>query len=87
MVRVSVPEAIGSPSVTDNYEDLYDEAWQLATLLRQGEAVINMKQLADLSSHVESLIHRGKYYDEKPQLADLEGILEELKFIKMGSRP
>ena len=72
----------------DNYADLYDEAWQLATLLRPGEAVINMNLITEKQADLENLIVRAKYYDEcKEALPHFENIVEQLKLIQMGARP
>lgn len=72
----------------DGIDPAHLDELHLRSLLRPSETVICANMLDKLTGKIEYLVNRAKYYDENPEtLPVLEDILEELKFIRMGSRP
>lgn len=75
----------------DDAEDIdpaHLDELHLRSLLRPSETVICSNAFDKLTGKVEYLVTRARYYGEvREALPIIEEILEELKFIRMGSRP
>jgi hypothetical protein len=68
-------------------EALYDEEFELSTILGPHEGVINTEHLQGVLKDIGDKLDRITYYNEKVDWEYLKGLKTDLDFIMLGARP